>query len=99
MVVYEVVSEYQGVPNTTKVLNNYPHIFIKLCNGEIINAESGERIIKLSQFMVANNLNVMDTTEADPQSQLSQHLVIDSDYFMSNPETTTNNLSDHRARR
>ena len=40
MVAYEVVSEHHGAPNTSEALHKYPHIFIKLCDGEIINADS-----------------------------------------------------------
>ena len=70
------------------------YIFIELCDREIINADSGEKIINLSQFMVAHNLDMMDTTESYQQSQLSQQLVIDGDYFMPNQQTTMSNQSD-----
>ena len=74
MVVYEVVSEYQEQPTLTlavvNAVNTYPHIFIKLCDGEIINAENGERILNLSQFMAINELHEADHTEEDPVSQL-----------------------------
>ena len=53
---------------------------------EIINAENGERIINLSQFMAANDLEVMDSTESDLKSQSSPKLMIDSDYAMSTQE-------------
>ena len=94
MVVYEVVSECQGVQNPTQALNNYQHIFIKKCDGEIINAENGERIINLSQFMKFNELNEIqpNTTEPDPRSQLSPKLVIDSDCVMSTQEVETNQI-------
>ena len=63
MVVYEVVSEHRQASNPTQAINSYPHIFIKLCDGEIINAENGERIINLSQFMTANGINETINTE------------------------------------
>ena len=85
------MSEYREVPNKNEVLHHYPHIAIKLCDGEIINAESGERIINLSQFMVTHNLDVMDPIELDHQSQLSQQLVIDSNYLVSISEDPTDN--------
>ena len=54
MAVYEVVSEYTEASNPTQAINSFPHIFIKLCDGAIINAENGECIINLYQFMTAN---------------------------------------------
>ena len=54
MVVYEVLSEYQGAPNSTQVLNSYPHIFFKLCDGEIINVENGHQIFSESLWLIAN---------------------------------------------
>ena len=63
------VPNSQSIPSTDEVLNHYPHIVIKLCDGEIINAESGERIINLSQFMVAHNLDVINPMELDHPRQ------------------------------
>ena len=42
--VYEV-TEYRPGPNVGQFLQQYPHIFVQLCDGEIIDAESGERIV------------------------------------------------------
>ena len=79
---YEVVSEYQRQPDLTQAaVNTYPHIFIKLCNGKIINAENGERIVNLSQFMAINQLHEAENTEEDPVSQLSLRLLKDSCYL------------------
>ena len=86
MVVYEVVLEYQGVPNPIQVLNDYPHIFIKLCDGEIINAESGEMILNLSQFMVDNKSNEKNASASNTSMPLSSQLIIDSDNVMSTQE-------------
>ena len=49
--VYEVVTEYQSAPPISTA--KYPHIFLQLRDGQIINVENGEVIINLSQF-VAN---------------------------------------------
>ena len=47
--VYEVVTEYQAT--STVPATNYPRIFLQLCEGQIINVESGEVVISLSQFV------------------------------------------------
>ena len=39
--VYEV-TEYRPRPDVGHLLQKYPHIFIQLCDGEVIDAESGE---------------------------------------------------------
>ena len=49
LTVYEVITEYQGAPSTSNT--NYPHIFLQLREGQIINVETGEIIINLSQFI------------------------------------------------
>ena len=53
--VYEVVTEYQTT--STASFNNYPHIFLQLHEGQIINVESGEVIISLSQFVAPNEVS------------------------------------------
>ena len=58
--------EQQVVSNPTQILNKYPHIIIKLCACEIINAKSGESILSLSQFMVDNELNEKSTLASNP---------------------------------
>ena len=54
--VYEVVTEYRPMSVAGQIISNYPQIFIKLCDGEIISTESGERIIDLTQFIADNGL-------------------------------------------
>ena len=39
--VYEV-TEYRLRPDVGQLLQQYPHIFIQLCDREVIDAESGE---------------------------------------------------------
>ena len=87
----EVRPEDQKIPSTDEVIHHYPHMIVKLCDGEIINAESGARIINLSQFMVSHNLDVISPIELDHQSQQSQHLVINEDYLLQ----VAGNVTDH----
>ena len=91
--VYEVISGHHDATNTSEVLHKYPHIFIKLCDGEIINADSGESITNLSQFMVANNLDMVDTIETDQQSQLGQQIVEGGGYCIPDPLTAISDQS------
>ena len=88
MVVCEVVSKYQPQSDLVQAaVNNYPHIFIKLCDGAKTNAENEERIVNLSQFMVINELQETNHTEEEPVSQLSQMLIIiESRYSTSTQE-------------
>ena len=44
LTVYEVVTEYQSVPPISTT--NYPHIFLQLRDGQIINVENGEIVIQ-----------------------------------------------------
>ena len=75
-----VRAEQQARPIATEVLNKYPHLVLKLCDGEIINADSGERIANLSQFLAANNLPEPARSDSDPRSPLSPQLLINNDY-------------------
>ena len=83
--VYEVVTEYRPMPYVGQIIRNYPHIFTTLCDGEIINAESGERIIGLTQFIVNNGLEEPPRLDTESiKSQISpRSLRIDSDYVLS----------------
>ena len=65
------ISEHRAPPNRIELLHKYPHLVLKLCDGEIIDAESGESIANLSQFLAANNLSEPVVTEHDPRNQLS----------------------------
>ena len=82
MFIYEVVTESQDVTNPMLAVNNYPHI-LKLCDGQIIHAESGERIINISYFITTNVLGELESPGTDTASLLSTRLQIDSDYVMS----------------
>ena len=84
IIVYEVVTEYQATPPVPAA--NYPHIFLQLCNGQIINVESGEVIISLSQFIAPNEASepVAIENNSTISSQLSPRpLQIDSEYATS----------------
>ena len=70
----------EKTPTAIEVMNQYLHLIVKLCDGEIINAESGERIASLSQFIAANNLGEPAVIESDSKSQLSPQLRIDNEY-------------------
>ena len=39
VVVYEVIAEYQAQPDVGRLLKHYPHIFVQLCDGNIIDAD------------------------------------------------------------
>ena len=56
--IYEVVTEYRPRPDVGQLIQKYPHIFIQLCDGEVIDAESGEQIVNidLTQFITNNGL-------------------------------------------
>ena len=85
--VYEVVTEYQTT--STATLANYPHIFLQLHEGQIINVESGEVVISLSQFLAPNETNEPSEIEiySTNSSQLSPRpLKIDSDHATSTQE-------------
>ena len=92
MVVHEITSVYQEVSKLTQILYKYPNIIIKLCDGEIINADSGESILSLSQFMVDNELNEKSTVASNPSFPPSPQLIVDSEY--STP-TQGQNLNQH----
>ena len=72
-------AEQPAQPTTEEVLNKYPHLVVKLCDGEIVNANNGERIANLSQFLAANNLPEPARSESDPRSPLSPLLLFNSD--------------------
>ena len=55
MVINEINSGHQGTQNPTLLLHKYPHILKQLCDGKIIDVESGGSILNLSQFMVDND--------------------------------------------
>ena len=82
--VYEVVTEHQATP---KVLSTYyPHIFLQLCDGQIINAENSETINNSSQFLNTIELREPFEIETTPTllSQKSPRLIqIVGDYVMS----------------
>ena len=78
MVIYEVVSGHQETQNHTLLLHKYPHILIQLCDSEIINVESGESILNLSQFMVDNELHKKGTSVSTPSFPPSPQLIMDS---------------------
>ena len=86
--VYEVVTEYQSAPPISTA--NYPHIFLQLRDGQIINVENGEIVISLSQFAVneheepsASNINSTLSSQDGPRP-----LHIDSEYISSTLEST-----------
>ena len=81
LTVYEVVTEYQGVPPTYNT--NYPRIFLQLREGQIINVETGEIMINLSQFVAVERPN--EPCEGDIISIVSSQtsprpLFIDSEF-------------------
>ena len=86
--VYEVVTEYQSAP--TMLTANYPHVFLQLRDGQIINIENGEVVISLAQFSankpeepIASNLNSTLSSQDRPRP-----LHIDSEYISSTQEST-----------
>ena len=86
--VYEVVTEYRPRPDVGQLIHNYSHIFIQLCDGEIINAESIIDI-DLTQFITNNGLEKQSRldTESIPPSQISpRSLHIDIDDVASTQE-------------
>ena len=81
------MTEYQSAPPISTA--NYPHIFLQLRDGQIINVENGEVIISLSQFVAnesaeppVNNINSTLSSQASPRP-----LHIDSDYISSTQES------------
>ena len=86
MTVYEVVTEYRPGPDVGQLLQHYPHIFVQLCDGDIIDAESGERIVNiyLTQFIVNNGLEeriLLDTDSILPSQVSPRALLIDEEYL------------------
>ena len=86
--VYEVVTEHRPRSDVGQLLQHYPHIFIQLCDGEIIDAESCERIVEidLTQFIANNGLEerpILDTDSILPSQISPRSLHIDSDYIAS----------------
>ena len=72
-------AEQPAQPTTAEVLNKYPHLVLKLCDGEIVNADNGERIANLSQFLAANNFPEPARSDSDLRSPLSPLLLFNSD--------------------
>ena len=84
--IYEV-TEYRPRPDVGHLLQQYPHIFLQLCDGEIIDAESGEHIVNmdLAQFIENNGLEEQSLLEVDSRlpSQISPPvLIIDEGYVI-----------------
>ena len=95
--VYEVVTEYQVTPMGQ--INNYPHIFLQLCDGEIINASSGEVVIHLSQFENQEAVTIKESPESTStrSSQRSpKPLLIDSDHVYSTSEDAEHGLDENK---
>ena len=94
--VYEVVTEYRQMPDVGQLLQHYPHIFVQLCDGDIIDVESGERIVNidLTQFIANNGLEerpLLDTGSILP-SQVSPRLLhIGSGYTASTQQPQSSN--------
>ena len=101
LTVYEVVTEYRADQPTS--MTTYPRVFLQLQDGQIINAESGEIVISLSQFvatdepteLIANNNNpvinefIASNNNSIATSQTSPRpLQIDSDITTSTQEDT-----------
>ena len=89
LTVYEVVTEYQGDPPISAT--NYPHIFLQLRDGQIINVENGEIIISLSQFVATDESAEplgSDTTSIFSSQTSPRPLNIDSDYMTSTQESS-----------
>ena len=63
--IYEVVTEYRPRPDVGQLLQQYLHIFIQLCDGEIIDAESGERKINID-FIANTELEERPIIDTDP---------------------------------
>ena len=86
--VYEVVTEYQSAPPISTA--NYPHIFLQLRDGQIINVENGEVIISLSQFAANEpaepSASTINSTLSSQDSPRPLH--IDSEYISSTQEST-----------
>ena len=87
LTVYEVIMEYQASQPTSTT--NYPRVFLQLQDGQIIDAESGEIIISLSQFvatsesagLIASNNSSIATSQPSPRP-----LQIDSEFTTSTQE-------------
>ena len=85
--IYEV-TEYRPRPDVGQLLQHYPHVFVQLCDGDIIDAESGERIVNidLAQFIANNGLEerpVLDTDSMLTSQSSPRSLHIDSDCITS----------------
>ena len=70
IMIYQVVTEFQVISSQIPSINDCPHIFIKLCDGDIIEAQNGERITDISQFIMANKIEEQMEMEIDPSCQL-----------------------------
>ena len=87
LTVYEVVTEYKD--NTPTSTTNYPRVFLQLQDGRIINAESGEIIISLSQFVATKEpteLLESDITSIVSSQTSPRPLQIDIEYMTSTQE-------------
>ena len=87
LTVYEVITEYQGAPLTSNT--NYPHIFLQFSEEQIINVETGEIIINLSQFIAVEDPTEPlegDTTSVFSSQTSPRSLVIDSEFITSTQE-------------
>ena len=90
LTVYEVVAEYRENPPTSTT--NYPRVFYQLQDGQIINAESCEIIISLSQFVAPKESAELfegDTTSIISSQTSPRPLQIDIEYMTSTQEDTT----------
>ena len=82
--VYEVVTEYQSAPPISTA--NYPHIFLQLRDGQIINVENGEVVINISQF-VANETAEPPVSNIDSLLSSQGSPRLDSEYLSSTQES------------
>ena len=96
LTVYEVFTEYrESQPTST---TDYPRVFLQLQDGQIINAESGEIIISLSQFLathesselIASNNSSIIASQTSPRP-----LQIDSEFMTSTQEYTIQQVKRH----
>ena len=93
--VYEVVTELQAT--STVPATNYPHIFLQLSDGHIINVERGDVIISLSQFVAPSEATEPGEIKNDStfSSESSPRpLNIDSEYVTSTQEGNNRNPND-----
>ena len=90
------MTEYQTTPQPPAT--KYPYIFLKLCEGQIINVENGEVIISLSQFVAPSEASEPGEIENNStlSSQLSPRpLQIDSEYATSTEESNAQKANDN----